>query len=216
MTDRRRIIFTNNAKATLVVGITADDTELEIDAGFGDLFPDPDYEEIFKITLENPLTGDIEIMNCVGRIGDVLEVERGVEETTAIEWAAGSIVSHRATAETLRQFAPRRVPVKTAGVGNTNYTLTLEDAESCVEMINSTAKEVIIPSDDSVLFADGTTILVRQQAAGSVTISNTGFSSVSILKPASFNAVTAEQYSLVCLHKRAANSWVLSGQLDLV
>lgn len=102
-------IFTNNAVALLDADISASDLTIQVQPGFGALFPNPTAAEFFLVTLESstaPLAR--EIVKCVGRTGDTLIVDpagRGWEGTTAAAWLAGStLVDHRVTAGTLRSL----------------------------------------------------------------------------------------------------------------
>lgn len=102
-------LFTNNAIALLKTSITPSSIQIEVQPGFGALFPQPiNAGDFFLITLEDvnpPLTR--EIIKITGRTGDILFchiTDRGMENTTPKSWdALQTLVDHRITAETIKQ-----------------------------------------------------------------------------------------------------------------
>lgn len=99
--DQRQHLFANNASSRLAVAISDSSLELELVAGEGERFPEPEVGQIFKLTVVDFQNGILEIMHCTGRNGDVLTVERGQEETVASEFPVQALVQLRVTAETL-------------------------------------------------------------------------------------------------------------------
>jgi len=95
-------IFTNNATSTLQGSISDSDTLASIAGADAALFPEPTGDQFFLVTLENRLTGDIEIVKCTDRNVADLTIERGEEGTTPVAFPAGTIVSVRTTAELLQ------------------------------------------------------------------------------------------------------------------
>jgi hypothetical protein len=92
-------LFANNAASTVAVILNTLDTTLTIAAATGDRFPDPvQYSEEFVLTLKNNDTGEIEIVNCTERSGDVLQLLRAREGTVALTFPVGAIVAHSMTA----------------------------------------------------------------------------------------------------------------------
>lgn len=96
-------VFKNNASSLLASGILSTDTTLTVSAGQGALFSTISAGQKAAITIED-VSGDIEVVYCTGRTGDVLTVVRGQEGTTAIAFASGSRVENRVTATTLATF----------------------------------------------------------------------------------------------------------------
>lgn len=76
------LIFSNNASALLAASIIPADTTIQVASGFGAVFPTPSGGSFFYATLEDN-SGNIEVVKCTGRVGDVLTVERGQDGTTA-------------------------------------------------------------------------------------------------------------------------------------
>ncbi|QBQ71192.1 minor tail protein [Shewanella phage S0112] len=95
--------------------------------------------------------------------------------------------------------------------GSAAYTLLLTDRFKILEMTSASANTVTIPPDSSVDFPIGAAIIVRQFGAGATSIlAGVG---VTALHKASVTLTLFEQYSEVVLQKRAANSWLVTGEL---
>lgn len=92
----------------------------------------------------------------------------------------------------------------------TSYTLVLADAGLVIECNNASAITLTIPPVSSVVWPVGTVIEVWQQGAGQVTI--TAGSGVTLRSDGS-KVKTAAQYATVGLRMRAADEWILSGDL---
>jgi len=99
--------FANNASSLLAASITDIETTVQLDSGYGALFPSPGASEYFVIALENS-AGDIEICKVTARATDLLTVVRGWEDTTAQAWTNGvTRVELRNTAGSMRQMIQR-------------------------------------------------------------------------------------------------------------
>ncbi len=90
-------------------------------------------------------------------------------------------------------------------------TLALADAGKYLRCTD--AVTVTVPPQSSVAWEANTEIHFEQAAAGAVTF--TAGAGVTINKPASLNAVTAEQYVAVTLKRVAADTWTLIGALEV-
>jgi hypothetical protein len=92
-----------------------------------------------------------------------------------------------------------------------SYTLLLTDAWTCIEYNSSSAGNLLIPTDASVAFQIGTVIEWFQMGTGQLTVvaANTGTTTV---RNASSNTARV-QNSSGSIRKRAANDWVLAGDL---
>ncbi|URC17657.1 minor tail protein [Gordonia phage Tardus] len=89
------------------------------------------------------------------------------------------------------------------------YTLVATDANKAVEVSSASAVNLTIPTDAAVAFPVGTVIEVDQLGAGKVTI--VGASGVTVQAPVT--PTTRAQYSALLLRKRAANLWLVSGDM---
>jgi hypothetical protein len=101
-----RPLFTNNAATNLAEPITPLSTILQVTAGTGGYFPQPSIGDYFMLTLvqaNNPAVS--EIVECIGRSGDILTVVRGQEGTTPQTFNLSDNVELRITASSLNLFA---------------------------------------------------------------------------------------------------------------
>jgi hypothetical protein len=103
--DARQFLFSNNATAQLAADVAPGDLSLAVQLGQGARFPTPLTGQIFKLTVQNVVTGAFEIMNVTARSGDALTVERAREGTTAIAFTAATAIAQlRPTAETMEKL----------------------------------------------------------------------------------------------------------------
>jgi hypothetical protein len=123
----------------------------------------------------------------------------------------GSVISATigTTAGTLAAGNDARFLTVASDVQTSSYTLALSDAGEVVEMNSASATTVTVPPNSSVNFPVGTVVEVCQYGAGQVTLA--GGSGVTMLTPASMT--TRAQYSTVAVRQRAANQWVVTGDL---
>ena len=110
----------------------------------------------------------------------------------------------------LLQDTLSNIPVNTQT--GTTYTLVLSDYTngSIIEMDNADANTVTIPPNSSVNFPVGAVIPIRQLGAGVTTI--VAGSGVTLRNP-HLTAKIAAQYGSATIHQRAANEWVLEGNI---
>lgn len=93
------IVFANNAQSSLAAPISNTATSLQVQAGQGSLFPNPNPGDVFYVTMTDVATQtNIEIMICTARVGDTLTVSRGQEGTAAQNWLVNDIIGERWTA----------------------------------------------------------------------------------------------------------------------
>jgi hypothetical protein len=91
----------------------------------------------------------------------------------------------------------------------TAYTLVLADAYKTVELDNSAAIALTVPTNASVAYPVGTVIELLQVGAGQVTVA--GDSGVTV--NAYVGLKLAGQWAHAKLVKRASDTWVLFGDL---
>jgi hypothetical protein len=92
-----------------------------------------------------------------------------------------------------------------------SYTLVLTDAWLCIEYNSSSAGNLLIPTDASVAFQIGTVIEWFQLGTGQLTIVAVTPGTTTV-RNSSSNTARA-QGSSGAIRKRAANDWVLMGDL---
>lgn len=89
-------LYANNAASTLSAGISASDTSLTV--ANGALFPSPIAPDFFTVTLtQSGSESSWEEVKVTSRSGNVLNIARAQEGTTAAIWAGGSKVEIRFT-----------------------------------------------------------------------------------------------------------------------
>ena len=92
----------------------------------------------------------------------------------------------------------------------TTYSLALSDVGMVVELNNSSAITLTVTKDATITWPLGAIIEIWQQGTGQVTI--VGDTGVTLISDGSL-VHTRAQYATVSLRRRAANTWVLSGDL---
>lgn len=105
-------------------------------------------------------------------------------------------------------YAPLNLTINTQASG---YTLVLTDSAKQIEMNSSSANSLLIPTDASVAFPIGTAIIVVQLGTGQTTISAVTPGTTTVRFTPGNKLRT--QYSTATLVKRAANDWIISGDL---
>lgn len=90
------------------------------------------------------------------------------------------------------------------------YTLALADRDKIVEISNASGITLTVPLDSSVNFPVGSSVTVLQTGAGQITIAGAGGVTVN----ATPGLKLRTQWSMATLIKRAANTWVVSGDLS--
>lgn len=100
---------------------------------------------------------------------------------------------------------PALVPVS---VKTASYTLTLADAGTAIEMNAAGANTLTVPTNAAVPIPVGAVIEVVQYGVGQTTIAGPGVT----LRTSSL-LTTRAQYSTVSLRKRAADEWIVAGDL---
>lgn len=119
--------------------------------------------------------------------------------------------SHLSHHEAMHAAYNRPAPVNVQA--GTAYTLAITDAQSAVELTSSSTVTVTVPHATAVNFPIGTLILVYRQGTGGVIVSPaTGVTIESTPGQTGARSLTS-RYSEASLRKRAANIWVLAGDL---
>lgn len=140
------LLATNNAESTLASAISATDTSLIVSAGTGAEFPDAVAgESYFKLTLTDAATGaQVEIVNVIGRSGDIFTIERGAEGTTPRDWLANDLVANMMTAETINVVAESaQQAAMAASQASASADIAESAADAAVTTLSSTIKQTI-------------------------------------------------------------------------
>jgi len=164
-------VFSNNASALLAASITDVETTIQVDAGFGALFPNPGASEFFQVVLENA-SGDLEICQCTERTGDLLTVLRAQEGTTAQAFVLlVTRVELRNTAGTQQQFIQRggddmQGPLEMGGnpINEPEITNGVMTGGQLVGTairgtLDDSSNEIVVPDDGTRALASGSPIV---------------------------------------------------------
>lgn len=100
--------------------------------------------------------------------------------------------------------------VRTNARSGATYTLAVADLGALLELNHTSAITATVPNDSTVFFPVGTQIDLLQTGAGQVTLA--AASGVTINSAIGLKLRT--QWSSATLIKRAANTWVLIGDLS--
>lgn len=127
----------------------------------------------------------------------------------------GSSMSEVATLSGIQTLTNKTLstPIQTIGtnVRTSSYTLALSDQSKIIEMNSSSATVLTIPIDSTVNFPIGTYIVVLRTGTGSVTIEGMVGVPSGVVINFTPGLTLRAQWSMATLIKRAANTWVLSG-----
>ena len=97
------LLIKNNARTTLLAGITSVATTLSAQSGHGTRFDAPTGVQYCRGTIYNA-AGLYEIVGFT-RSGDVFTITRALEGTTALAWNAGDGFEQRLTAPEILKFS---------------------------------------------------------------------------------------------------------------
>lgn len=92
----------------------------------------------------------------------------------------------------------------------TSYSLVLADRDKIVEVNSASGTTLTVPLDSSVNFPVGSSVTILQTGSGQVTIAGAG--GVTVNGTPGLKLRT--QWSFATIIKRAANTWVVSGDLS--
>lgn len=148
----------------------------------------------------------------------------GLGTSTSSPIGVGSVELGHASDTTLSRDAAGKLAVEGVRVADdlvtenaqtgTSYTLVLTDRSKLVSMSNASANELTIPTNASVAFPVGTTIVVQQKGAGATTI--TGDTGVTVNGVSAGSGDLSAQWGAVSLYKSATNTWYAMGAIGTV
>lgn len=117
-----------------------------------------------------------------------------------------SAANYNATNEGVNDLAFAVINAQTG----TSYTLVLADVAKVVTLSNAAAITLTVPPESSVAWPAGTTIVLAQLGAGTVTVA--AGSGVTI-NSVSSNLDISDQYGVATLLKTGTDTWLLFGAL---
>lgn len=167
-------LWANNASSFLAASIDDNDTVIQVDVGYGTLYPNPGVDEFFRVTLEND-DGDIEICWCTSRTTDLLTVTRGQEGTVAQSWTNGQArVEARVTKGAMDDLLQRSGGTMTGDIDMDDNEI--QDARLTGDWVgeggqlvgtalrgteDDASNEVVVPNDGSRATAGGAALLTE-------------------------------------------------------
>ena len=110
-----------------------------------------------------------------------------------------------ATADQIEALGPLLL---VENVQTVNYTLALDDVSRVVAVDSGSNLTVTVPTNSAVAFPVGSVVNVYRAGSGAVTVE--GASGVTVRNEGDIS----DQFGEVSLRKRAANEWVLVGQVS--
>lgn len=151
--------YTNNASALLSTSVDLVDLTLQVDPGFGALFPSTATGDYFLITIED-VDGNYEICKVTDKTGDIFTVLRGQEGTSPKVFAAGSRVECRITAGTMQNLLPlsggiMQGPLSMNGNDFTNANIDASTIDNSVIANSPVRGEVDVTSNEFVVPTGG-------------------------------------------------------------
>lgn len=93
-----------------------------------------------------------------------------------------------------------------------DYTLVGDDAQTVIQMSGGSASVLTVPENDDVPFPVGTSIIVMWYGTGAVSVDGDG--ATIIHSPETLNL--RKRFSMATLLKTQVNTWVISGDLELI
>jgi hypothetical protein len=128
----------------------------------------------------------------------------GTEKVAVVQ--AGETV--RSTTQAIADLANTGMTISSSS--DTTYDFVLVDNNTYIQHTSGSATSATIPTNASIPFPIGATILGEQNGAGTVTIMAAGGVT---LQSAGGLVATNGQYATYSLVKKATNTWILAGNL---
>jgi len=172
--------------------------------------PDPSNSEIVRITNVSTNT---------------LTITRAQESSTARTVIVGDVIFAGPSIKSFSDIETAVGNLETPLLGNTNavvsgtsYTTVLADANTYIDCTSASATLITIPTNASVAYPIGTTIVVTQKAAGQVTVQVTSTDTLNSYSPTSAGtqgaggtALCAGQWAAVTVRKVTSTGWIAYG-----
>lgn len=169
-------LFSDNASSLLAASINDTDLTIQVQNGFGALYPNPGAGEDFYVTLEND-DGDIEIVRIQSRSVDLLTVAtagRGQAGTSAQSWTNGQArVELRLNSAIMESFIQREGDTMEGDLDMDDNELQNADIQDSSfeggEIINTpirgvsgdTSNQIVVPTNGTRATVGGKKILAE-------------------------------------------------------
>lgn len=181
--------YSNNASATLALGIGPTDTSIPLTSGQGAKFPSPGPGESFRATLIDAL-GNVEIIDVTARSTDTLTVTRAQEGTSGRTFSAGDRVELRLTKSVMENLPqldtantftqPQTLPGAPSANNHAATKKYVDDAataatSSAVSTVNGQIGVTIQAHDPDTAKTDVAQTFTASQKSGKVTDNDLSF-----------------------------------------
>lgn len=156
----------------------------------------------------------VEVVNgyqatVVGPPADAVLLTTTAPDGTSRTWPVRVLVA-TTDLQTMRADVDLKAPLRlTETVQGAAYTLALADESRVVVLDAAAAVTLTIPTNASVAFPVGALVEVFQAGAGQVTVT----AAAGVVLRAVNGTRTQARYATATLRKRAADEWVLSGEV---
>jgi hypothetical protein len=140
--------------------------------------------------------------------GSTLRLGNGTSTVTLSDDAALVLAQSQVT-NLVTDLAGKAPSLAILNQQTASYTLVLADRDKMVEISSGSAITLTVPADATVAFPTGTRIEILQTGTGQITVAGAGSVAVNGTPGLRLRA----QWSSAMLIKRAANTWVLIGDL---
>ncbi len=180
-------------------------------------------EEVHGIADTSKLVDDTDLAahtadtTAVHGIADTSKLAEDADVTAVADAAAAALAAHAADgtavhgiADTAALALAADLSIVAANTQVVSYVLALADAGKVVELNHGEGKTITIPANGTIAFPVGTVIELHRLGAGAVEVK--AAEGVTLRSPSGLVKLNS-QYSTASLRKRAADEWVLSGDL---
>lgn len=209
-------LFINNWSTTLTSAVAAEADTLQVDPAAAELLVELGGDNFYRLTLVEVEESGLEVAWEVVRVSAESGGTLSLMETTLRDWPAGTLIEARLTAEAVEELQSDIEQVKSPAIRyvyDTTYTLEPADAGCHLLFVTDTLTTVTVAGQEIAGWSGNVETRLVQVGAGPVQVSDAG---ITLHKPASLNARTAEQYAVIALKRWEVDEWHLSGHLEPV
>lgn len=222
-------LFLNNWSAELTAPLAAGANTLSISPERAEQLTGLEDNHYYHLTLAECDEAGQEVRWEVIRVwsnsAGQLSVSRGMEDTDEDQlWPVGTRIEARFSKGAVQVIAEAIVDAESRAkdasrsfqgapvfvVAGSSYTLTPDDAGWYLYFTAATTVTVTVEPQENAEWLDGSEVGLVQAGAGQIQVSNAG---ITLRKPASLNARTAEQESVITLKRWATDEWGIFGHL---
>lgn len=206
-------LFINNWSTVLTSAAGAGAETLHIDPAAADLLVELGGGNFYRLTLIELGEDGQEVEWEVVRVSEQSGGDLVLMETTLRAWPLGTRIEARLIAEAIEDLQLGITQAKSRPVRyiyDTEYTITPEDAGFCLLFVTDTLATVTVEGQELAAWSGNVEADLVPLGAGQVQVSEVG---ITLHRPASLSAQTAEQYAVMKLKRLGADEWLLSGHL---